>query len=152
MVNKKLKPGVFYYWQDTDRIIGVMRIVKDTFDDLFGYGFMIEDNPYLKEAMEKRGKTVKDKDFSSLNKKRAISQVKINLANVYNAIMIHGKGVLDKTGNINYKILKRKERELQHKPVGGIYIDINVTHPFTALKDIHSKEITINKAAELNLI
>lgn len=151
MTNKKLKPGHFYYWRDLDRIIGVIRIQKGRFDELFGCGFLIEDSNILKVEMIKRGKNI-DRDFTVLNIKRAISQVKINCTNVYNAVMVHGKNVLDSTGNIDYEMFKIKEKELQLKLVGGIHIDINVTNPFTALKDIPSVEINLKKASELNLV
>ena len=113
---------------------------------------MIEDSPLLKYEMEKRGKSITDKDFTILNTKRAINQVKINCVNVYNALIVHGKSILDETGNIDNEKFKKKERELQKKLVGGIFIDINVTNPFIPLKDIPIKEITLNKASEFNLI
>lgn len=149
MKNTKMLPNVMYFWQDVDRIIGAMRVKLKGVDEVFGYGYMIEDSPLLKYEMEKRGKAMSDRDFTLLNRKRAVSQVKIQLSNVWNALSVHGKEILDSTGNIDLEIYKQLEHNLRLDK--GIIVDTNVTHPFKALKDFKTKEISINEAVELNL-
>lgn len=138
-----------YYWQDIDRIIGAMRVKVKGVDDVFGYGYMIEDSEILKYEMSKRGRDISDKDFTVLNKKRAISQVKIQLANVYNALKVHGTSILDAKGDIDVEAYKAAEHaiRLDH----GIIVDTNVTHPFRALKDFKTNELTPTQAAALGL-
>lgn len=149
MKKSKMIENVIYYWQDMDRIIGAMRIRMRGIDEVFGYGFMIEDSPLLKYEMHKRGKDVSDRDFSVINRKRAVSQVKIQLANVWNALNVHGKKILDSAGNIDVELYNLHENNIRVQ--GGIIVDTNVTHPFKALKDFKTKEISIAEASALNL-
>lgn len=139
-----------YYWQDLDRIIGAMRIKLDGIDEIFGYGYIIEDSPILNEVMKQRGKDPSGKDFSILNKKRAISQVKTCLANVWNALNIHGKKILDDKGEVDVEMYKLHENNIRIQ--GGLIVDTNLTHPFRALKDFKSMEIELKRAEELQLI
>ena len=149
MKKSKMIENVIYYWQDMDRIIGAMRIRMRGIDEVFGYGFIIEDSPLLKYEMHKRGKDVSDRDFSVINRKRAISQVKIQLANVWNALNVHGKKILDSAGNIDVELYNLHENNIRIQR--GIIVDTNVTHPFKALKDFKTKEISIAEASALNL-
>lgn len=149
MKKSKMIENVIYYWQDMDRIIGAMRIRMRGIDEVFGYGFIIEDSPLLKYEMHKRGKDVSDRDFSVINRKRAISQVKIQLANVWNALNVHGKKILDSAGNIDVELYNLHENNIRVQR--GIIVDTNVTHPFKALKDFKTKEISIAEASALNL-
>lgn len=139
-----------YYWQDLDRIIGAMRIKLDEIDEIFGYGYIIEDSPILNEVMKQRGKDPSGKDFSVLNRKRAISQVKTCLANVWNALSVHGKKILDDKGEIDVEMYKLHENNIRIQ--GGLIVDTNLTHPFRALKDFKSMEINLKRAEELQLI
>lgn len=139
-----------YYWQDLDRIIGAMRIKLDGIDEIFGYGYIIEDSPILNEVMKQRGKDPSGKDFSVLNRKRAISQVKTCLANVWNALNVHGKKILDDKGEVDIELYKLHENNIRVQ--GGLIIDTNLTHPFRALKDFKSMEIKLKRAEELQLI
>lgn len=145
----KLAPNQMYYWQDCDRIIGAMRVRVKGVNDVFGYGFMIEDSEILKYEMSKRGRDITDKDFTLLNRKRAVSQVKIQLANVYNALKVHGQSILDNKGNIDPDLYALHENKLRIQ--GGTIVDTNITHPFKALKDFKAVEITVAEAASLDL-
>lgn len=149
MKNSKMKENIVYYWQDMDRIIGAMRVKLKGIDEVYGYGFMIEDSPLLKYEMHKRGKDISDRDFSVLNRKRAITQVKTQLANVWNALNVHGKAILDDKGDIDVELYKLHENNIRVQ--NGIIVDTNVTHPFRALKDFKTKEIKLSEAAEMNL-
>lgn len=146
----KLLPNKIYYWQDVDRIIGVMRVKVNGIDEIFGHGFMIEDSEILKFIMNKRGKKVEGKDFTLINTKRAITQTKIHLVNVYNALFVHGEAILDEDRNID--VDKYKELENEIRIDNGEILDTNLTHPFLPMKDFKTVKIDLKKASELNLI
>lgn len=150
MKNYKMVENIIYCWQDIDRIIGAMRVKVKGIDDVFGYGFMIEDSPFLLAEMKKRGKNTSGHNFAVLNRKRAITQVKTQLANVWNALNIHGEKILDKNGNIDIELYKMAENDIRIQ--GGIIVDTNVTHPFKALKDFKLVEIKPKEAEKMNLI
>jgi hypothetical protein len=147
-MNKKLTPGKIYYWQDIDRIIGAMRIKMENFDEIFGYGFIIEDSDLLKDAMKKKGKDT-NKNFSVLNRNRAVTQVKICLTNVYNALRVHGKGILNDKGDIDVEKYVLAEKKLSVSK--GFFIDNNMLYPHVEMKKFNSEEITFKKAMELEL-
>ena len=142
-------PNKIYYWQDLDRIIGAMKVKTNDVDLLYGYGYIIEDSPLLKEVMKQRGKDT-NRDFSVMNRKRAITQVKTCLANVWNALNVHGKKILDEKGEIDIELYKLHENNIRIQ--SGLIVDTNLTHPFRALKDFKSMEIKLKRAEEFQLI
>jgi hypothetical protein len=127
-----------------------MREKLDGIDEMFGYGYIIDDSPILKEVMKQRGKDPSGRDFSVLNRKRAITQVKTCLSNVWNALNVHGKKILDDKGEIDVELYKLYENNIRVQ--SGLIVDTNLTHPFKALKDFDSVEISLKRAEELQLI
>ena len=109
----------------------------------------IDISPLSVEVMKQRGKDT-NRDFSVMNRKRAISQVKTCLANVWNALNVHGKKILDEKGEIDIELYKLHENNIRIQ--GGLIVDTNITHPFRALKDFKSMEINLKRAEELQLI
>ena len=149
---KKLTPNVIYYWNEGDRITGAMQIKVKGVNDLYGYSFLIEDNPFLIEQMKKDGKNV-DKDFTLVNTKKATQQVKIQLSNVYNALMVHGKKVLDKNGDIDPELFKEAEVKLSKKKTkNGVILPKEFESPFIALKDFKTIQLTSKEAVQYNLL
>lgn len=142
--NKLLNPNVIYTWIEKDVVFGTIRIVFDGFDELFGYGYKIEDNPAI---VKKR-----DLSYNIINQKRAFTQVKIQLLNTYNALRLYGKKILDNDGNIDWKKYMWAERVNQNTPKNGIIIDLNESHPIIPLVDFKSiKEITYQEACNLGI-
>lgn len=150
MKNTKLVPSKIYYWQEGDNIFGAMRVKMKRLDEVFGGGFSIEDSELLKFEMTKKGKDVDSINFYPFNRKKAISQVKIVLVNVYNALLVHGKSILDKNKDIDIELFKKKEREILLDD--GEVIDTNLTHPFKPLKEFKASEITLEEAKDLDLL
>lgn len=152
-MRSKIKPNVIYYWMESRNIVaGAMRVKVKTIDDIFWQGFKVENNPYLIEAAKKKGRDISSINFYILNKKKAITQVKIGLTNVYNALYVHGKSILDNDGNINVSKYKEKEIKLMKRGGKDEFRDPQIDKPFFAIKDFKAKEITKEEAKELNLL
>jgi hypothetical protein len=152
-MKSKLKPNVIYYWMESrDIVAGAMRVKVKTVDDIFWQGFKIANNPALVKAAKKKGKDISAINFYVMNKRKAISQVKTGLTNVYNAIYVHGKSILDINGNIDVERYKAKERKLMLRGGKKEFTDPQIDKPFVAMKDFKFKEITKEEAKELNIL
>lgn len=149
MEKKKLKPFVIYTFKNPDTYFAVARAKTKWLDETYGYGWKIEDAPDTKL------------NSPELNTKRARASVVIRVSNTLNAILMYGKKIFDRDGNISWeqfqlcehyeaekKAPKHIGKESFFDKKGNPKIDLNKIKPTDSFK---IKEITLEKAIKDNL-
>lgn len=130
-----LKKNLVYIWEEGDVILGFCRVAVNGIEEDFGGGFKIE---------HKDGKKTQD----GLAKNRAIRQVKLQFANVLEALRIYGKKILDKEGNIDPQEFLKYEKALQRKMFKTKDKEAKIV---IQLKNLKTKMITEEIANKLNI-
>ena len=127
-----------YLWEEGGNILGFCSINIKGIKEDFGGGFAIEN---------KEGK----KEKNGLARNRAIRQVKIQFANVIDALKIYGKEVLDSYGNIDPKKFTEKEKALQRMRVKNDIVAFVKEDMITKLKDLKVNMITTEESIKLGI-
>lgn len=135
MKKNTIQPFILYLFSKGDTYYGATRaILKDGFDEIYQYGWKIEDDPSKK------------RNGFTLNKSRARTNVKNRLSNTLNALNCYGKKVLDEDGNIDWEKFRLEEFKSAKQ---GIQVTLEYKKPLIKFK---VKDITFEEAKKLDLI
>jgi hypothetical protein len=128
-----IEKNQIYLWEEGLAILGYSYISINGVEEEFGAGYEIGNNK------------------NGLAKNRAIRQVKIQFANVIDAIKLYGKKILDKEGNIDQKEFLNYEKAIQRSKAKIGLIDLKEKNKFTKLKDLKVNMITEDQANKLQI-
>lgn len=134
----KIKNNVVYLWEEGNAILGFCKVKTKDVDEEFGGGY---------EFANRDGKKAKH----ALAKNRAIRQVKTQFVNVFNALKLYGKKILDSQGNIDPKKFLEFETAIQRKKAKSDKIDINETDNLLKIKDLKIEMIDSDIANKLRI-
>ena len=134
----QIKDNEVYIWEENGAILGFCKVSINGINEEFGAGYAIED---------KKGNIVKH----ALAKNRAIRQVKIQMANVMDALKLYGDKILDKFGNIDQQEFLKQEKAIQRNKAKTGLVDLEEKEVFTKLKDLKINMIDSNQANELGI-
>ncbi len=130
-----IKKNQIYIWEEDDAILGFAKLSINGITEEFGGGYKI---------VKKDGSPTK----SGFARNKAIRQVKIQFANVINALKIYGGKILDKEGNIDPQEFLKYEKALQRKRVKWGLINRD---NFVKLKDLKVNMIDTKKSIKLGI-
>ncbi len=130
-----IKKNLVYLWEEGGAILGFCRIDINDVNEDFGGGFRIE---------TKDGEATQD----GLAKNRAVHQVKLQFMNVFEAIKIYGKKILDKEGNVDPQEFLKYEKALQRKIAKTKDPEVDT---LMKLKELKTKMITEKESRRLNI-
>lgn len=133
-----IKDNEVYIWEENGAILGFCKVSINGIKEEFGAGFAIEDL---------EGNKTKD----GLAKNRAIRQVKIQFANVMDAIKLYGDKIIDKFGNIDQQEFLKQEKAIQRKKAKTKLVDLEEKDIFMKLKDLKINMIDYNQANKLGI-
>lgn len=134
----QIKENEIYIWEQGNAILGFCKVSINGIEEEFGAGY---------EIANKNGKKVKN----GLAKNRAIRQVKIQFANVIDALKLHGKKILDNEGNIDPKEFLKVEEAIQRKKIKSGKTELEEEGLLTKLKDLKINMITEEESFKLNI-
>lgn len=133
-----IKENEIYLWEENGAILGFCKVSINGVKEEFGGGYAIE---------TKEGK----KSSDGLARNRAIRQVKIQFANVIDAIKIYGDKIIDKFGNIDQQEFLKQEKAIQRNKLKTGFVDLEEKEVFTKLKDLKVNMIDSNQANKLGI-
>lgn len=134
----KIEENIVYLWEESNTILGFCKVNINGIREEFGAGYEIAD---------KDGKKAKH----ALAKNRAIRQVKIQFLNVFDALKMYGKKILDSEGNIDPNEFLKQEKAIQRKKAKSGIVDLNEKDKFTKLKDLKVNVINSEIANKLRI-
>jgi len=135
----KIKENQVYIWEQGNCILGFCKVSINGIEEEFGGGYEITD---------REGKETK----SGLAKNRAIRQVKIQFANVMDAVRFYGKKILDKEGNVDPKKFLEYETAKKRTEAKNILKKVfKKEEKPTQLKDLKVSMITEEESFKLGI-